>query len=374
MKELTGSNAAAGSVFLMLGLPSIFSPLFGPTIDRFPRRKVLIVNDLITGAVVLSLLAVHDRSDIWIIYAVAVVYGVALQVGEAARAGLLVTMLQEGLLGQANGFLTASAQGVRLAAPLLGAGLFAAFGGGFVAVFDAATFALGALFLMVVRATDITRSVDERPSFLTDATAGIRHIWRSREIRRLVAVTVGVVAVLGTVEVAVFAMVDDGLHKPPTFLGVLATLQGVGSIAAGLLAGRAIRRFGEIHAAAGALLVGALGFVLFVSPSVPKALVGCALFGVAIALFEVAYMTLLQRRTESQMQGRVFTAAGAVIGPVQSLSIAMGAALIGVVGFQTIYAACAVAMALGAIALSGRSILPDVAEPLLVHEEPGSAD
>ncbi len=243
VKELTGSNAAAGSVFLMLGLPSMLSPLFGPTIDRFPRRKVLIVNDLITGAVVLSLLAVHDRLDIWIIYAVAVVYGVALQVGEAARARLLVTMLQEGLLGQANGFLTASAQGVRLAAPLLGAGLFAAFGGGFVAVFDAATFALGALFLMVVRATDITRSVDERPSFLTDATAGYRHIWRSREIRRLVAVTVGVVAVLGTVEVAVFAMVDDGLHKPPTFLGVLATLQGVGSIAAGLLAGRAIRRF-----------------------------------------------------------------------------------------------------------------------------------
>ncbi len=101
---------------------------------------------------------------------------------------------------------------------------------------------------------------------------------------------------------------------------------------------------------------------------------GCALFGVAIALFEVAYMTLLQRRTESQdvgaglHGGRRSEWTGAVaLDP-------MGAALIGVVGFQTIYAACAVAMALGAIALSGRSIPPDVADTLLVHEEPGSAD
>ncbi len=353
VKELTGSNGAAGSVFLVLGIPAIASPLFGPLIDRFPRRRVLIVNDLVTGAAVLFLLAVHDRGDIWIIYAVAVVYGISMQIVEAARAGLLVTMLNEDLLGDANGLLSASGQGVRLAAPLLGAGMFAAFGGGSVAVFDAVTFVVGAAFLAAVRADDIARSV-ERPRYLPDVTVGIRHIWRTREVRRLIAVSVAVVAVIGTSEVAIFAFVDQGLHRSPTFLGIIATVQGVGSIGAGVLAGRVIRRLDELRAAAAALAVCAIGFLCFVAPSLATAFAGAVLVGVAVALFDVSYATLLQRRTDADMQGRVFTAAGALIGPPYTLSIALGAVLIGVTGFRPIYLASSSALAVGAIALLGR--------------------
>jgi MFS family permease len=353
VKELTGSNGAAGSVFLVLGIPAIASPLFGPLIDRFPRRRVLIVNDLLVGAAVLFLLMVHDRGDIWIIYAVAAVYGISMQIVEAARAGLLVTMLNEDLLGDANGLLSASGQGVRLAAPLLGAGMFAAFGGGSVAVFDAAMFVLGAAFLAAVHADDIARPV-ERPRYLPDVTVGIRHIWRTREVRRLIAVSVAVVAVIGTSEVAIFAFVDQGLHRSPTFLGIIATVQGVGSIGAGVLAGRVIRRLDELRTAAAALAVGAIGFLCFVAPSLATAFTGAVLIGVAVALFDVSYATLLQRRTDAEMQGRVFTAAGALIGPPYTLSIALGAVLIGVTGFRPIYLATSLALALGAIALLGR--------------------
>ena len=37
-KELTGSNAVAGSVFAALVLPSLLAPLGGVLIDRFRRR------------------------------------------------------------------------------------------------------------------------------------------------------------------------------------------------------------------------------------------------------------------------------------------------------------------------------------------------
>jgi hypothetical protein len=59
---------------------------------------------------------------------------------ESARAGLLVSMLEEGDLGDANGLLQSTSQGMRLLAPLAGAALFAAFGGPAVALLDSGTF------------------------------------------------------------------------------------------------------------------------------------------------------------------------------------------------------------------------------------------
>ena len=42
-KDLTGSNSAAGGVFLALGVPSLFAPLTGHLADRFRRRPLMLV-------------------------------------------------------------------------------------------------------------------------------------------------------------------------------------------------------------------------------------------------------------------------------------------------------------------------------------------
>ena len=69
-KDLTGSNAIAGSVFAVLGLPTLVAPLGGIIIDRFRRRHVMIAVDVATAAALLLLLLVHDRGDLWLIYLV----------------------------------------------------------------------------------------------------------------------------------------------------------------------------------------------------------------------------------------------------------------------------------------------------------------
>ena len=155
VKTLTGSSAMAGMVFLAMGAPAIASPLFGVIVDRHPRRVVMIANDLISGAVVLCLLFVRDASDVWLIFAVAAAYGVSNVITFSARAGLLVSMLPDDLLGEANGLIASAGQGVRIAAPLVGAALFAVWGGAAVAVFDSATFLASALLLWLVRSPDL---------------------------------------------------------------------------------------------------------------------------------------------------------------------------------------------------------------------------
>ena len=71
--------------------------------DRVRRRPLLIVTNLATAVAVLPLLFVHDRGDVWIIYAVTAAYGFSFTVLGAGLLGLLATMLPADELADANG-------------------------------------------------------------------------------------------------------------------------------------------------------------------------------------------------------------------------------------------------------------------------------
>src|SRR5215831_5520640 len=141
-KTLTGSNAQAGLVFFVLIVPGLIAPAFGLAVDRLRKRPLMIATDVAIGLVLLSLLFVHDRSDIWIIYVVTFLSG---------QSALLTRMLPPEQLGEANGWLQTFSEGSRLIAPLIGAALFAAVGGAAVAVLDAATFGVAAACLAMLR-------------------------------------------------------------------------------------------------------------------------------------------------------------------------------------------------------------------------------
>ena len=86
-KDLTGSNGAAGLVFLALAAPVFMSPLGGHLADRIRRRPLLIVTNLTGGGMVLALLAVSSAAELWLIYAVAFGLGVVGTVTGSAQSG-----------------------------------------------------------------------------------------------------------------------------------------------------------------------------------------------------------------------------------------------------------------------------------------------
>jgi len=95
MKTLTGSSARAGLVFFALGLGNLAGPLGGLLADRVKRRPLMIVCDCVLGASVLVLLFVNDASTAWLLYLVALLYGVVGSVFYPARSALLRLMLPE---------------------------------------------------------------------------------------------------------------------------------------------------------------------------------------------------------------------------------------------------------------------------------------
>jgi MFS family permease len=333
VKTLTHSNGAAGLVFFFLALPSLASPFGGLVVDRMRRRPLMIATDLVIGGIVLLLLLVHGRGEIWLIYAVTFLYGVSWIVFGSAQSALLTVILPDDLLGEGNALLQTVREGLRLLSPLVGAGLFAAFGGGVVAELDAATFAVSALCLALMRIEEPALRPAER-DFLSQLAAGARHVFRTAALRYIV-LTVGMaLLVIGFTETLIFAVVSQGLHRPPSFIGVLEAMQGVGAIVGGLTAARMLRRVGDLRLVAVGLALFALGDTLFILGTLPIILGAIVVAGVGLPWAIVAFGTALQQRTPPDLQGRVYSAADALVGTPQVVSIALGAALSTIIDYR----------------------------------------
>ena len=167
-------------------------------------------------------------------------------------------------------------------------------------------------------------------------------------LRASVLVLVICMLALGLAESVFFAVVDQGLHKPVTFLGLMQTAAGVGAVAGGIGITALIPRTGDLRPVPVGLGLLAAGSALQMVPSVWAALVGMALLGAGLPITVVCLTTLLQRRTPSAIQGRVFTTYEMCFGVPQVLSIAAGSALVAVVDFRVLLAVMATGIAASA--------------------------
>lgn len=335
MYTLTHSNALAGLTFFVFAAGSLLAPLGGLLADRVRRRPLMIVADCVLGAFVLVLLLVHDRSDAWLIYAVAFAYGALGTVFFPARAALLKIMLPEELLADANGALTATREGLRIIAPLAGAGLYTVLGGGAVAVLDSATFAASAFFLSRMRVPEEKPAPPEH-HFLREVTAGLRHVWETLPLRQVVGGVAIALLVVGFSETLIFAVIS-ALGEPPSFFGVFATIQGIGSIAGGISAAAVMRRTGEVHLVGMGLALFALADLCLIAPSLPIVLVAGPVAGIGVAWAIVGFSTALQTRTPLVIQGRVSAAADLTLSVAQATSIATGALLSTLVDYRILF-------------------------------------
>ncbi len=115
----------------------------------------------------------------------------------------------------------------------------------------------------------------------------------------------------------------------------------------------------------------ALGLAICaVSPLLGVVFVGVVVLGFAVPIFFVAFNTLLQRRTPAPLMGRVSAAADLLLGTPQALSIAVGALLVSVMSYRSIYWLCAgvIMGAAGSLAWALRATTGDRSEDRLSRD------
>jgi MFS family permease len=350
VKTLTGSNAQAGFTFFFLAVPALFAPLFGVWVDRLPRRAVLVWGHVLSAVMVLPLLLVRDAGDVWLIWAVAFLYGVSYVVLPAALNGVLKDLLPEKLLVDANSSLATTREALRLFGPLVGALLFTWAGGWAVAVVDATTFLVAAALVATIHVAEEPVAREER--FRDEVLAGLRFL---RADRVLVLTMVGLAAailVIGFSESAIYALLD-AFDKPATWASGFVTAMGVGAVAGGLSASYVVRRTGEVAGCAlGLVLLGVASGIVAMAPVLVVVFCGAGLMGVGMPLVFVALNTLLQRRSPRDLIGRVSTAVSITLAVPQVGSLALGAVLVVLVDYRVIFAIIATVMVLGGLQIA----------------------
>jgi len=366
-KTLTGSNSAAGLVFFVFALTGLVAPLGGLVVDRLPKRPLMIATHVSLAGVMCLLFLVTDRGDMWLLYTVTLLYGLGGDLFAAARGAMLKAMVPDELLGDANGLYQSIREGLRIVAPLAGAGIFAVSGGSVVAIVDAATFLLSAGTLVALRFDEPTVAPKEH-HFLGEISAGLSHIARTRVLRELTIGLGAALLVAGFSETLIFAVAGNALHRSPSFVGVIGTFQGIGAIAGGVTAAWLMRRVGDVRLAGIGIAIFGAGAFFWMVPSIPVVLASTAIAGVGIVWAVVSLSTAYQRRSPSQVQGRVAAAANMLFSVPQTIGIAAGAALITLVDYRVEIVAMAVVFLASAAYLLTRS-----AEETTTEVEPALA-
>jgi MFS family permease len=340
VKILTHSNSEAGFTIFAFISGLLSAPLSGLLADRVRRRPLLIWANIGSAALVCLLLLAQHRGEVWLIYAVLFCYGVLNGLIMVAQTAFLVVLVPDDLLAEANTVLQTAEQGLRLITPLIGAGLLAWVGPDPVILVDVGTFLLAALALMALRVREQAPERTEE-SWNSEFVAGMRHIGRTPALRRLLIAGVVALVAFGFFQTIPFAVVAQGLHRSPPFLGVLETAAGIGAVIGGLLATSIIDRTSERALVLWGVASCVVAAILLLTTLLPLVLIGMALAGACDLWVNIGAYIIIQRNTPLNLLARVDAALSMAIVIPQAISLAIGASLIAVINYRVLLAAVA---------------------------------
>ncbi|MFF3853747.1 MFS transporter [Micromonospora sp. NPDC002575] len=341
--DLTGSTSRAALAGLCVYAPVLAGPWLGGLLDRAPRRPLVMAVNLALAAVLLSLLTVRGADRAWLIYLTSCAYGISYVLIDAGETALLPAALSPAQLGNVNGWRSSAKEGMKLVAPLAGAGLYAWRGGHAVVLLSVALPVLVAVLYAAVRLRQ--PPPDPQTERRRGSGAGLTVLLAQRATRVTVVLAAVSIAMSGFTTAANYAVVTEELDLPATFLGVLLSAQGAGSVVGGLGVGRLVARWSPVAVAVAGTTLFAFSCLARCLPWWPAMVAASVVAGIGLPWALVAAVTAVQTHTPAAMLGRVSgTANTAMFGPIV-LAIPLGSAAVHLGDRVTLTAAAAICLA-----------------------------
>ena len=190
-----------------------------------------------------------------------------------------------------------------------------------MALLDAATFIAAIAALATIHLTESAPEPPPARSFRRELAAGFRHLRAVPLLAQITLVTACAFAVLGLNETVIFAVIGQGLHRPPTFFGIYTSVQGAGAIAGGIIMSRLLRRIGPARMTGLAIAGVCLASIASLTSSTAVVLAGAVTDGIGLVWLVAVAGTAIQRYTPPRLQGRVTAAWTMLVITPQTISI-----------------------------------------------------
>jgi predicted MFS family arabinose efflux permease len=322
--RLTGSGRAAGLYYVMQMLPVfVASPLAGRVVDRLPRKAVMIGADLGRAAVVLALLLVSRRDQIWIVYAATALQMTLSAFFEPARTAVTPGLVRADHLVAANSLTAVTWSTMLSLGAVVGGAVAAVFGERVAFLANSASYLWSAAFVARAHFPPV---VPHTEAVGRGFLAGLTQALRSPNLLPVLCVK-GLLGLSGGIAL-VLAVFAERIYRVGTSaaggIGLLFGARGLGTAIGPVIArrlaaasGRPARRaiLAGFFVSSAAFLAGCLLRPL------PLVLAAMVLSGIGTSIAWVFSTVVLQTETTDALRGRVFAAEQALLTLGVSLSM-----------------------------------------------------
>jgi DHA3 family macrolide efflux protein-like MFS transporter len=358
VNHLTGSTTALATMAIVLALPSLtFGLVSGVIVDRFDRKKIMILSDLLRAVFVLGFMLVDSAEKIWILYVIAFIQASIATFFTPARSALIPNIVpKEGLLS-ANSISQTS----RIIFGLLGTGAAGFLIGQLeeywlVFLIDAVTFVVSlALIAQIVYAhkPGANKETISARAVFGELREGIKITFSNRVLTGAILAFAVTMLGLGAVNILLVPLLVDDLQVSETWFAAVEFSQTSAMILAGSLMAVLASRLKPTKILSFALIgLGAAVALMSLPTNVWHIMAILFLAGLMITPVQAAGSTIIQTAVPDEMRGRTGSANNALITTAQLVSMAAAGVLADAFGARNVFVIGGVVVALaGLVAL-----------------------
>lgn len=368
IKHATGSAALMGLLQMLSTLPAVLlTPIGGAVADRYSRRKIIILSDLLRGAAVLSLAGLmfiapdaKQATLVWLFVVSIFITATTTFFGPAISA-TIPDLVPKDKVAAANSLGQLSFQLSVFIGQGLGGTLFRLLGAPLLFLINGVSYlyASASQTFVVIPQVIPEKSSGWKEQFLEfrrDILEGLRYVWHREGLRE----TVFVSAFLGFFTTPIIILlpfyVEDVLQAKVDWYGFILAVSGLGALLGYLFVG-AMRLSGK---ARGRVMIafiilqaagyGVLGLVRNPTTAMALAFLG----GFTSGFVTVNITTVVQITTPGEIRGRVFGLLAAISGSLTPIAMGLAGVVADLVNqnIPLIYVSCGVIMTLLSVLVS----------------------
>ncbi|WP_406945192.1 MFS transporter [Halobacillus sp. SY10] len=343
-------------VFLCLAVPmALFGPVAGMVADRFSRKTLMIVSDVVRAALILILTV---ATSLWMVYATLLTIGIFSAVFIPAKNGKLKEVVPEEDMKGAMSITSMIDSSTKILGPLVSGLLVTVFGAQQVFIIDSATFLVSAVILLFVPNAlplETTEEEKEKASFKKEFALGFSFL-KSNRFMMTGLILVGLsLLILQSADSQLIVLIRELTQVSPDLFGYLVTGSGLGMFLAGFLLAKktdykayplmllGVCGIGASFGIMGMLTFYDLNYSILWGPGLGFTA------GFSASLIFVPFQATVQVNTPVHMTGRVFGAINSVMTTATIIGPLVGgwiATMIGVIPTFTITASLLVCVSI----------------------------
>ncbi|MBU3175929.1 MFS transporter [Clostridium estertheticum] len=334
--KTTGSSRYMGYVMTATILPNaIISPLSGVLSDRYNKKNILIIADIISGiaAIGLGIMTYLNYFNLGAMVVTTLFLGLSNSIFGPTIRSLIPKLVDSEYILNVNSIFSTCDGITKVVGPLMGGIMlaipFIGVSGAFI--INGLSFFISAAFELFINYKHIPCISSDSKSIRNDMRDGFLYIFQNKSLKRLL-----IAASLANVFLASFTIltplfISKILNRSVNYYSFTLTMEAIGGIFVGAILlifkknNKASLKYMEIYI----ILLGVV--LLFIPISTifnPILLILAFFFGLLSVSFDNTYFTYIQTNTKPELMGRVFS----VIFSIGNLGLPLSYLFFGILG------------------------------------------